>query len=318
MRLVLSGAYERTVALIEPEAQNAAHTNGKVPSGPAIRPRPEGPTTPFVWPLVIVALVALIVRLADALTYTPLLVGDPVYYHTQANLIASGKGFAEPFSFIFGGQIVPTAFHPPLYPLLLSIASAFGATTYTAHQVTGALIGVGTVVAIAFLGREVAGARRADRRRTRSRLPEPLAHRRVALVRGSRRRAHRTRVVRLLPLAATGDDRRSGVRGGCAGPRRPGPTGDAAAARTSRDSDRAAAEGSELEPPLPSGRRRSATHRRRPRALVHPQHHDVPSPRALLDQWRSRAVGDELQADVLHASVRIVGAAVLTIPGPGR
>jgi 4-amino-4-deoxy-L-arabinose transferase-like glycosyltransferase len=118
------------------------------------------PAVPFWWPLAIIAVVALAVRVVDALTHNPALWrGDPVYYHEQANLIAAGHGFAEPLQWIFFGRMQPTAFHPPLFSLVLSATSFLGATGYTAHQLTAALIGVGTVVAVGLLGREVAGPR---------------------------------------------------------------------------------------------------------------------------------------------------------------
>jgi 4-amino-4-deoxy-L-arabinose transferase-like glycosyltransferase len=86
--------------------------------------------------------------------------GDYFFYHLTANLIADGHGLAEPFRFIdSGGQAEPAASHPPLWPLLLSLASLAGATTEVSHKLVGCLVGTGVIVAIAILARRIAGER---------------------------------------------------------------------------------------------------------------------------------------------------------------
>jgi len=64
--------------------------------------------------------------------------GDAVYYHEAANLLADGKGFIDPYRYLFGGSeqvnlpdgrivevitpvghIEPTAGHPPVYVLCI-------------------------------------------------------------------------------------------------------------------------------------------------------------------------------------------------------
>ena len=86
-------------------------------------------------------------------------ISDPSYYHLQANLLADGRGFIDPFSWVFAHQQIATAAHPPLFALVLSAASALGATSEMAHRVLGCTIGAGTIVAIAYLGREIGGRR---------------------------------------------------------------------------------------------------------------------------------------------------------------
>lgn len=86
-------------------------------------------------------------------------ISDPNYYHLQANLIAEGRGFIDPFSWVFTQRAVATAAHPPLFALVLSVLSTLGATSEMAHRVLGCLIGTGTIVAIAYLGREIGGRR---------------------------------------------------------------------------------------------------------------------------------------------------------------
>src|SRR5215208_6025695 len=61
--------------------------------------------------------------------------GDAVFYHRVANALADGRGFADPF---LGG---PTAAHPPLFPLLLSVVSLLGGTGVTAQQAAGCAVG---------------------------------------------------------------------------------------------------------------------------------------------------------------------------------
>ena len=86
-------------------------------------------------------------------------ISDPNYYHLQANLIADGRGFIDPFSWIFDHHAIATAAHPPLFALVLSVASTLGATSEMAHRVLGCLIGTGTIVAVAYLGRAIGGRR---------------------------------------------------------------------------------------------------------------------------------------------------------------
>jgi hypothetical protein len=95
-------------------------------------------------------------------------IGDDFWYHTVANNIASGRGFASPFFSLgpdgrevlgMGGEPVPTAFHLPLFPLVLAIASKLGADGVRAHEAVGWLCGAGTVAGIGFAGRRLAGER---------------------------------------------------------------------------------------------------------------------------------------------------------------
>jgi 4-amino-4-deoxy-L-arabinose transferase-like glycosyltransferase len=101
---------------------------------------------------------ALAVRLGYVLIVAPAPVGvggDAGYYHSAANLIAHGHFL---YRSILGGSY-PTAEHPPLFPLALSVVSVFGGDSLLAHRVAGCVIGSLTVVAVAALGRRVAGPR---------------------------------------------------------------------------------------------------------------------------------------------------------------
>jgi hypothetical protein len=108
----------------------------------------------FGWGLTLIALVAFGIRLVDSLLYEkPTHFVDPTFYDMQATLIGRGYGFALPFA----PSIRPTALHPPLYPLLLSVTSLFGTDSRLAHQFVALLMGIAGVVVIGLLGREVGG-----------------------------------------------------------------------------------------------------------------------------------------------------------------
>src|SRR5262245_52443431 len=73
--------------------------------------------------LAIVAALALVVRVAAALFYDNNrgLWGDAFWYSGVAGLIADGHGFVQPIARVALGQNWPTAAHPPLYALYLSV-----------------------------------------------------------------------------------------------------------------------------------------------------------------------------------------------------
>ena len=117
--------------------------------------------------LAAIALVGLVVRVlyASAAPHLPGIAGDDFWYHTVANLIADGHGFTVPYQAI-GGRVVqttgsgpPTAFHPPLFPLLLAGVSTLGARSYDAQQVAGCVFGALSVAGIGVVARRIDGAR---------------------------------------------------------------------------------------------------------------------------------------------------------------
>jgi hypothetical protein len=85
--------------------------------------------------------------------------GDDLWYHWVALRIADGQGFTVglgPGVNIQGAGVV-TAGHPPLFPALLAVASKLGLRSYHEHLLVGCAFGAGTVVAIAAIGRRLAG-----------------------------------------------------------------------------------------------------------------------------------------------------------------
>ena len=84
-------------------------------------------------------------------------VGDWWFYHWQANDLASGKFFIEPFRLRFTHQEFPSAGHPPLYPAWLSIESWLGGTSVLWHRALGLLTGATSIALMGVLGRRVGG-----------------------------------------------------------------------------------------------------------------------------------------------------------------
>ena len=82
---------------------------------------------------------------------------DEWFYHRQAELFADGHGFANPFLLFVQHRYEPTAFHPPLYTVFLSLPAKLGFTTHIENRIATALLGTLTVVLIGLLGRRIAG-----------------------------------------------------------------------------------------------------------------------------------------------------------------
>ncbi len=87
------------------------------------------------------------IRIATLLTVAPTRTdgGDPLFYHVTANLLAQGRGLPEPLNFIAFQRWIPSALHGPAYPIVLSISSRLGGTTYFDHKILSILIGTAVV-----------------------------------------------------------------------------------------------------------------------------------------------------------------------------
>ena len=83
--------------------------------------------------------------------------GDAFYYHQQANYLAQGRGFVEPFSYAKTGRAMPSAYHPPLWTLYLTLFSLAGLKSWTVHRLAGCLLGTSTIVLVGLLGRRIGG-----------------------------------------------------------------------------------------------------------------------------------------------------------------
>jgi 4-amino-4-deoxy-L-arabinose transferase-like glycosyltransferase len=117
--------------------------------------------------LAALALVAFALRVVYALIAdVPHGLGDDLWFHSVANGLVDGRGFSDPFHSVgpdgtvaFGlyGSSIATAFHPPLFPLLLAIPSLVGLDSYTAHQVFGCALGAAAIPVMGLVGRRLAG-----------------------------------------------------------------------------------------------------------------------------------------------------------------
>ena len=109
----------------------------------------------------VIVVVSLVVRVAYVYGYRHHVqpTGDAVYFHYQADLLASGHGFIDPFSLLYKFQITPGASHPPLWTLVLALAAAVGVTSFFGQLLWSCVIGALGVAAVGLAGREVGGPR---------------------------------------------------------------------------------------------------------------------------------------------------------------
>ena len=130
------------------------------------------PSAANFWPwLAGIALTAFVLRIVYMLTIAPPLYGlaDEAFYYHAANLFVQGHGYSQSLIALFYGRYFPTALHPPLWPLLLSVVSVFTAPTAGAGSLTGAvadvhrgvtcLCGATVVLLVGLIGRRIGGWR---------------------------------------------------------------------------------------------------------------------------------------------------------------
>jgi hypothetical protein len=108
---------------------------------------------------VVVALGALLRLVYVVASRGDAVVGDGGYYHFGANLLADGRGFLNPISFLVSDVVTPAANHPPGWTVVLAAASALGFRTWLEHQVLACLVGAATVGVVGFAARRVGGPR---------------------------------------------------------------------------------------------------------------------------------------------------------------
>jgi 4-amino-4-deoxy-L-arabinose transferase-like glycosyltransferase len=90
--------------------------------------------------------------------YPPHGLFDQVYYRLEAQLVANGHGFTDPFLLAFQGRHVASIGHPPFYTVFLAgVYKLFGAGY--ALPLAGTVSGAVTIVALAFVARHLAGDR---------------------------------------------------------------------------------------------------------------------------------------------------------------
>ena len=87
--------------------------------------------------------------------------GDPFFYHATANLLAHGRGFIEPVTFVATGGDIASALHGPAFPAVLSFWSRLGGTGYFDHQMASIVLGLPQIAAALMLGHLLLGRRAA-------------------------------------------------------------------------------------------------------------------------------------------------------------
>lgn len=107
-------------------------------------------------PVLVIGAVALAVRVAYVLVVLPHYepVSDALHYHMIATAIAEGRGFVHPFPFGFDH---PTAWRPPLFPLVLGGVYAVAGPRLGAAQALNIGLGALVVVLVALLAWRIAG-----------------------------------------------------------------------------------------------------------------------------------------------------------------
>jgi 4-amino-4-deoxy-L-arabinose transferase-like glycosyltransferase len=113
-----------------------------------------------LWLAAIVAL-GVGLRLAQTLLVAPWPPGifnDEAYYSTLAQLVADGEGFVRPAEFYRDNVSLPTAERAPLFTVLVAGLYELGFSGGDGRLV-GLLTGGGTIAALGFLGRRLAGDR---------------------------------------------------------------------------------------------------------------------------------------------------------------
>lgn len=86
--------------------------------------------------------------------------GDAAYYFYQAQAIAKGLGFVDPFQWHFDGVVAESAGHPPTYLLYLAGLIKAGVTSQTGLRLASCLLGAAMVMCIGLAAREVARSMR--------------------------------------------------------------------------------------------------------------------------------------------------------------
>jgi 4-amino-4-deoxy-L-arabinose transferase-like glycosyltransferase len=86
--------------------------------------------------------------------------GDPFAYYNGAVLLVEGKGFINPFNYLwFHHQVIQSAAYAPGFMLSLTIPMLFGLKTWTTARIWSCVISAAAVTVAGMAGREVAGRR---------------------------------------------------------------------------------------------------------------------------------------------------------------
>lgn len=110
----------------------------------------------FAYRLALIVAVGVAIRIVYTVLvapWPPWYPDDSEYFHRLATLLANGHGFTQPFpQAAWDG---PTAYHPPLYPVLLAGVAKLGGNGDVVQRLTGSLFGAGTIAAVGLLARRL-------------------------------------------------------------------------------------------------------------------------------------------------------------------
>ena len=105
--------------------------------------------------LVVLVILGIVVRIAFAIVWQDgkPLYGDPLLFQQTASYLAHGQGYVTPF--LGRGTPAATAFHPPVFPVVLAVLDVLGLQSADVHRIALAFISSGGIVAMGFLGRRL-------------------------------------------------------------------------------------------------------------------------------------------------------------------
>jgi 4-amino-4-deoxy-L-arabinose transferase-like glycosyltransferase len=116
---------------------------------------------PLLRTLLAITAGAFVLRLAYALAIAPDIRGlaDDTFYRLSSLNLANGHGYRGGLDAFLPGRHWPTAEHPPLYPLALSVVPRLGPDSVDAQRIVGVLAGSVTVLVVGLIAARLAGAR---------------------------------------------------------------------------------------------------------------------------------------------------------------
>jgi len=90
-------------------------------------------------------------------------IGDDDWYWLLGRSIADGDGYVKPYSLSSLGEpiqqasSVPTAWHSPLFPLMLAVFRWLGVQGFSSQQALCCVVGASTVIFVGLIGQHIAG-----------------------------------------------------------------------------------------------------------------------------------------------------------------
>jgi hypothetical protein len=105
---------------------------------------------------IVVVAIAIRVGFAVGWTFGKVLPSDAMFFHQTAASLASGKGYAAA-TYIPPHKVLPTATHPPLFPMVLAVFDVLGFHSIDAQRVALGVVASIAVFLTGLLGHRVSG-----------------------------------------------------------------------------------------------------------------------------------------------------------------